>query len=188
MNLGLRYDYFDFLHEKHGNIANFVPGPGRVGGTFLATPTVYPNLSSSFISALSAEGVSVDQVSQGDLANVQHLNFAPRTGFAYTVSDRFVVRGGYGIFFGGIEDIGGSPLVTENFPIEYDVTRTAVNAATPLAPDNSLGLLETSFANLSIAPTTVNPAGLSLIGFQKTSRPRIQKATISSCSTRSQAL
>lgn len=167
LNLGLRYDLFDFMHEQHDNIANFVPGPGRVGGTFLATSTVNSELPSSFTSALSAEGITVQQVGQNSLVNIQHLNFAPRIGFAEQFTSHLVVRGGFGIFYGGLENIGGSPLVTGNFPIEYDVTRTAVNGATPLASNNSLGLLETTFSNLAITPSTVNPAGLALIGFQK---------------------
>jgi len=167
LNLGLRYDSYDFMHERHGNIANFVPGAGRVGGTFLATSRINSQLPASFVNALSAEGITVQQVSQGSLVNVQHLNFAPRVGFAYQALDRLVIRGGFGIFFGGIEDIGGGPLVTENFPIEYNITRTATNAATPLAADNSLGLLENTFANLAVSPSAVNPAGLGLVGFQK---------------------
>lgn len=167
LNLGLRYDFYDFMHDRHDNIANFVPGPGPAGGTFLATPRIQSELPADFVNALSAEGITVKQVDQGALVNVQHLNFAPRFGFAYQPSARMVIRGGYGIFYGGIEDIGGNPLVTENFPIEYNITRTAVNAATPLAADNSLGLLENTFADLAVTPAAVSPAGLGLIGFQK---------------------
>lgn len=167
LNLGLRYDLYDFMHEQHDNIANFVPGPARAGGAYLATSKVYNALSSSFVTALGNEGITVQEVGQGSLVSVQHLNFAPRIGFADQIMNRLVIRGGFGMFYGGIEDIGGSPLITENFPIEYDITRTAANAATPLAGDNSLGLLENSFVNLAVTPSTVNPAGLALIGFQK---------------------
>ena len=166
LNLGLRYDYYSFLHEKKDNIANFVPGPGRVGGAYLVTSRIQQELSTSFVDALNAEGITVQQVSQGAMVNNQHLTFAPRVGFAYRWTPQLVMRGGYGIFYGGIEDIGGGPLVTENFPIEYDVTQTSVNAATPLAPDNSIGLLENSFVNLNTSPSALNPAGISLIGYQ----------------------
>lgn len=166
LNLGLRYDYFDFMHEKRDNIANFVPGPGRVGGAYLVTSRIDKELSATFVSALNAEGITVQQVSQGALVDVQHLNFAPRVGFAYQWLPRLVMRGGFGIFYGGIEDIGGGPLITENFPIEYDVTQTAVNPATPLAADNSIGLLENTFANLNTSPSALNPAGINLIGYQ----------------------
>jgi hypothetical protein len=166
LNLGLRYDFYDFMHDQHGQLANFIPAPNRVGGIFLATPQIFPLLPSPFLTALSNEGVSAQQAS-GRLANAQHLNFAPRIGFAEQVSNRLVLRGGFGLFYGGIENIGGSPLITENFPIEYDVTQTAVNAATPIASNNSLGLLENTFENLSLAPATVNPSGLPLVGFQR---------------------
>ncbi len=175
LTLGLRYDAYDFMHEQHDNIANFVPSPGRVGGTFLATPTVFKELPSSFLTALTNEGITAQSTNQGSLVNVQHLNFAPRIGFAEQLTERLVIRGGYGIFYGGIEDIGGGPLVTENFPIEYSIARTSANAATPIATDNSLGLLETSFANLAITPSTVNAAGLGLIGFQQDAKtPYVQ--------------
>jgi len=167
LNLGLRYDLFDFMHEKKDNIANFVPGPARVGGTFLATARINNELPAAFVSALSAEGITVQQVAQGAMVNTQHLNFAPRVGFAYQLLPKLVVRGGYGIFYGGIEDIGGSPMITENFPIEYNVTQTAVNAATPLAADNSIGLLENTFVNLNTSPTALSPTGINLIGSQK---------------------
>ena len=170
LNLGVRYDFYDFVHEQHDNIANFVPGSGRMGGAYLVTPRIAGELPAAFVQALSNEGIGVQTVSQGSLVNVQHSNFAPRLGFAWQMKERLVLRGGYGIFYGGIEDIGGAPLVTENFPIEYDITRTATNGATPLAPDNSLGLLENTFANLSITPSRVNPSGVGLIGFQKNAK------------------
>jgi hypothetical protein len=169
LNLGLRYDFYDFMHDRLGQLANFVPGTGRSGGTYLVTPQVMPALPSAFTAALAQEGISVQQVG-GSLVNVQHWNFAPRVGFAEQLSNRFVLRGGFAIFYGGIEDIGGSPLISENFPIEYTVTRTAANAATPIATDNSLGLLENTFVNLSLNPSTVNPSGIPLKGFQHSAK------------------
>ena len=169
INLGLRYDFYDFMHDRLGQLANFVPGPGRVGGTYLATSQVASALPASFVAALTSEGINVQQVN-GSLADVQHLNFAPRIGLTDQIAARLVLRGGFGIFYGGIEDIGGGPLISENFPIEYSVSRTAINGATPITSDNSIGLLETSFANLPLAPSTVSPSGLSLIGFQQHSQ------------------
>jgi hypothetical protein len=165
VNMGLRYDYYGFLYDQHGQLANFVPGPNRVGGTFYVTPQLSPNIPATFATALANEGISIQTLS-GSLAKVQHLNFAPRVGVSDRFTDRFVMRAGFGIFYGGIEDIGGGALPTENFPVEYTVTRTATNAATPITADNSIGLLETTFANLPLAPSTVNPAGLPIIGYQ----------------------
>jgi hypothetical protein len=166
LNLGLRYDFYGPLGEQQNQIANFIPGAGRAGGTYLVTPEVNAQLPSSFVNALSAEGVNV-QVVHGHIANAQKLNFSPRLGFAYQASQRLVVRVGFGLFYGGIENIGGSPLVTSNFPLEYTLSKTATNAATPLAADNSVGLLETTFLNLQPTPSGVTPSAISLIGLQR---------------------
>lgn len=171
LNLGLRYDYFDFMHEQHGQIANFVPGPNRSGGQYLVTSQINSQLTPGFISALSSEGVSVQQTDQNGLVNVQHLNFSPRLGFAEGFTPRLILRGGYGIFYGGIEDIGGSPMITENFPIEYDLTYTAGNGASPIAADNSLGLLENTFQDISLTPSSVKTSGIALIGAEKKWNP-----------------
>ncbi len=165
LNLGVRYDFFSFPHDRLGNLANFLPGQNLSGGTYLVTPQVAAELPSTFTTALAQEGIQVKQGGQL-LGNAQKLNFAPRFGFAYQLQKRWVVRGGYGIFYGGIEEIGGSPLITENFPIEYTVTRTSLTPETPIAADNSLGLLATSFHNLPLTPATVSPLGVPLVGFQ----------------------
>lgn len=171
LDMGMRYDFFDFMHEQHGNIANLVPGKGRVGGKYLVTSRIAAELPADFINALSAEGVSVEQVSQNSLVSVDHLNVSPRLGFAYSMKPRLIFRGGYGMFYGGIEDIGGSPMITENFPIEYDLSFTAPNGATPVTADNSIGLLETSFSNISLVPASVKPSGVAIIGAQKSWHP-----------------
>jgi hypothetical protein len=164
LNLGVRYDFYDYMHDRLGQMANFVPGPDRVGGTYFVTSQINSVLPASFISALANEGINVQQ---GTLVNPQHFNFAPRIGFADVLGNRLVVRGGFGMFYGGIEDLGGSPLLGENFPVEYTVTRTSPAPGTPIANDNSLGLLENTFANLSLAPATVNPVGLPLRNAQR---------------------
>jgi hypothetical protein len=43
-------------------------------------------------------------------------NFAPRTGFAYAINDRSVIRGGYGLFFTELEDdaLHQSYILTQN--------------------------------------------------------------------------
>jgi hypothetical protein len=164
LNLGLRYDYYDYMHDRLGLMANFVPGSARSGGTYLVTPQMQSALPTSFITALSNEGIKVQE---GSLVNAQHLNFAPRVGFAQSLGSRLVLRGGFGMFYGGIEDLGGSPLLGQNFPAEYTMTMTSPAPNTPIASDGSLGQLENTFANLSLAPASVNVKGLTLRGFQR---------------------
>jgi hypothetical protein len=165
LNLGVRWDYFAFMHDRFGDNANFIPGSGFAGGTLLI-PSVRQNLlPESYTSILAKDGIQV-QGSGLQIGRAQKTNFAPRVGFAFQLTSKLVVRAGYGMFFGGAEEIGGSPLLTENFPFEYTVNRTSLTPQTPIAADNSIGLLETTFRNLSIDPATINVSGIPLIGFE----------------------
>jgi hypothetical protein len=166
LNMGLRYEYFSYPHDRHGLVANFIPGDNRVGGTYLVTPEVAKLMPSTFTSVLASEGIQVQTAGQL-LSHAQPLNFAPRFGFAYQVDNRFVVRGGYGLSYGGIEEFGGGNLPTENFPIEYAVTLTSTNAGAALSNDGSIGSIETTMANISLDPATVTSSGITLLSMDR---------------------
>jgi outer membrane receptor protein involved in Fe transport len=72
LNLGLRYDYYGLIQEKHGNFTNIDP---TTGATIL--------------------------VGQGRLYQPDYRNWAPRVSAAWDLTGRgkTVVRAGYGIFF-----------------------------------------------------------------------------------------
>ena len=53
------------------------------------------------------------------------LDFGPRIGLAYHVADKMVIRLGYGIFYGGEENQGGSPNRGEGVPFNETVTMSA---------------------------------------------------------------
>jgi hypothetical protein len=165
VNLGLRWEYFGYMYDRFGDNANFVPNAGFAGGTFYIPNTRSSLLPASFTSALQAEGIQV-QTTGLALGTVPKLSFGPRVGFAYQVTPKLVARGGFGIFYGGAEEIGGSPLLTENFPFEWTQTRTSVNSVTPITPDGSIGPLETTFQNFISSPATTNVSGVPLTGFQ----------------------
>lgn len=73
LNYGLRWEYFGAFYDPTATISTFIPNLGGI--VFQDTKginTIYP----------------------------AHLNnFAPRFGFAYSPSNRLVVRGSYGIFY-----------------------------------------------------------------------------------------
>jgi hypothetical protein len=165
LNLGLRWEYFGYMYDRFGDNANFVPNAGYAGGTFYIPNTRASLLPASFTSALAAENIQVKTTGLA-LGTVPKLSFGPRVGFAYQITPKLVARGGFGIFYGGAEEIGGSPLLTENFPFEWTQTRTAVNAVTPITADNSIGTLESTFLNFISSPATTNVSGVPLTGFQ----------------------
>lgn len=103
LTLGLRYDFFGPFTEAEGRLVSFDPSrmttatiPGFPAGDNVA-------ITSGFVQASNAKtplpGVAEVQPS---LVAPQHENFAPRVGFVWLPmpnSTRFMVRGGYGIYF-----------------------------------------------------------------------------------------
>jgi hypothetical protein len=97
LNLGLRYDFGRPREEARGRFRGFdpnVPNPaagGRPG---------------AFVSA----GPGPLQAENFGLVTPDRTNFGPRFGFAYSVNDKTVVRGGYGIYYAPIiyNDFGNS--------------------------------------------------------------------------------
>ncbi|MBI4266646.1 MAG: TonB-dependent receptor [Acidobacteria bacterium] len=103
LNLGLRYEFEDGLRERDNRMVvgwGFdEPFPIQVGGTRPdGTPLA---LTGGTIYA----GVDGAPTRQGDPNPWQ---FAPRAGIAYTIDDRTVVRGGYGLFWAPAQGISPS--------------------------------------------------------------------------------
>jgi hypothetical protein len=75
LNLGLRYDYFGIVQEKHGNFNNFDPATG--------TDLIVGN---------------------GRLYNPDYNNWAPRVSAAWDITGRgkTVVRAGWGVFYDAV--------------------------------------------------------------------------------------
>ncbi len=147
LNLGLRYEYFQPYKENSGSQANFfVSGPVGIGtgtGTLLIpTQRQSTPLSSSFLAALSQDNITLRYSGNPHLANGQTLNFSPRAGFAFQVDPKTTVRGGYGIFFGGLENIGGGPNLGFQYPFQFTSSFPApnCNAGAGNCPSNGLTL------------------------------------------------
>ncbi len=68
------------------------------------------------------------------IVDADHNNFAPRVGFAYQMTPKFVIRGGYGIFYGGrdqnqeITQIAGN---NPNIPAIFSPNITADGTVSP---------------------------------------------------------
>ncbi|MDT7814771.1 MAG: hypothetical protein QOJ42_4687 [Acidobacteriaceae bacterium] len=120
LNMGLRWEYFQPQEELDGRQANFLIDYGTNTAQYLLPEQArqYP-LPSSLTTALAANNVPVVYTANKSLASAQKLNFSPRFGFAYSATEKTVVRGGFGIFFGGIEAVGFFPNLGANPPFLF---------------------------------------------------------------------
>ncbi len=170
LNLGLRWEFYGQIAESYGAQANFIPKPPNAGAEYLITTRRRNTpLSASFLSTLAKDGIQLGYSSVPGLVPTPKDDFAPRIGFAYQTSRRLVVRGAYGIFYGGFEDIGGAPDLGENYPFLYDFSFFAPDAAHPITyPNGSTATLEEGLAGVALSPAAVNGEGLSLQGDQTT--------------------
>jgi hypothetical protein len=138
LNLGVRYDYFQPYKENAGQQANFiVTGPLGIGtgSGVVQFPDSQKNidLGSPFLSVLAKDNVSVQFVSNDRLVTAQKTNFAPRVGFAWGARPSTVIRGGFGIFYGGLQSEGNGNLGA-NFPYSNQAQFFAPSCTTENCP------------------------------------------------------
>ena len=111
LNLGLRYDNFQPLKEVAGKFADFYlqpQGPGKSTATLTYTRSQQNTpLAAVFTNLLAANGVPIHYSGNSQLVNGQNFTFGPRVGFAYSLDPKTVLRGGIGLFYGGVENTGG---------------------------------------------------------------------------------
>jgi len=97
LNLGLRYEMFSTIKEANDNQATFdfasqsIIVPSGQKATFAPSETTL------------ASELTIQHTGSRGLINPDLNNFAPRIGLAYQLTDKLVLRSGYGIFYGGQE-------------------------------------------------------------------------------------
>ena len=99
LNLGLRYELFTTVKEAHDQQGTFdLNNP--------STPTIIvpKGQTMQLTPALQQIPLSMSPTGSRGLVPVDTNNFAPRIGLAYKLSERTVLRSGYGIFYGGEEN------------------------------------------------------------------------------------
>ena len=119
LTYGLRYELFAPIMERKNNTTNFTAANG--GGIVTA--------------ASSASGWYNRALIHPDLND-----FAPRLGFAYQMTNRIVLRGGYGVFYQHYNRIGSESLIQLNPPFLLDVQLNQSGANTVFQLKNGFPL------------------------------------------------
>lgn len=109
---GLRYELFAPILDRENATSNFTPANG--GGIVTA--------------AANASGWA-----NRALINPDKNDFAPRVGIAYQLTNKMVVRTGYGVFYQHFNRIGSESLIQLNPPFLQDIQlNQGIGSATPL--------------------------------------------------------
>ncbi len=142
--LGLRYELFSPIGEQFGRQSNFdlqnltlyIPkGPNQnapLPSNFNAPATIngvtFPALFTTPITV--SRGMVSPYLIPWDKADI-----GPRMGFAYNVREKTVIRGFYGIFYGGEENQGGNPNRGESAPFNESPQLNRPNGVNEFQPD-----------------------------------------------------
>ena len=133
LNLGVRWDWFGWPTERNGRIGNFdfsaLTNTENPVNAFL----VPSNVQTSGIPAIdSAIATSIKAGNKHTLNGQDLNNVQPRIGFAWSPNEKFVVRGGYGVFFDR-PSAAVMNTVFSNYPFLREIEVTYPSGAVPLS-------------------------------------------------------
>jgi hypothetical protein len=95
LNLGLRYDLFTTVKASNNEQANF---------DFTSASLIVPAGQTANLTPFLKANIPIQRNSSSGLISPDLNNFAPRLGVAYEITNKLVLRAGYGIFYGGDEN------------------------------------------------------------------------------------
>src|ERR1700683_3845164 len=164
LNLGLRYDLQGAWSERFNRLSYFNP----TAQSWLANPAASAGLTG--IPGLPGTTGDVFLVPPGGTAiPLDKTNISPRVGFAYSMDQKTVIRGGYGIFFiPNYVSFGLNP----NNDLVKDATTSYNGKINGTVPINTI--------NTPFLPSIVPPVGRTLgtLGTQQYATQVVQNPTI----------
>jgi hypothetical protein len=95
LNLGLRYELFTTVKARYNEEANF---------DFANDSLIVPSGQQATLTPTLASLIPIQRNGSTGLISPDLLDFAPRLGLAYQITNKLVLRTGYGIFYGGEEN------------------------------------------------------------------------------------
>ncbi len=168
LNLGVRYELWSPIGEQWGRQANFnlqnntlyIPQGGN------CNEALPPNFGSLFPT------VTVNRCNVSNyMIPWDKFDFGPRLGIAYNFASKMVLRIGYGIFYGGEENQGGSPNRGEGVPFNETVNLSRFQGNSPYVGISQSQCYTCDYmpggfsGGYPLSPFTLN-AGVSMRGVQ----------------------
>ena len=115
LNAGVRYEYATPMWEANNVLSNFDPSTRQM--------------------VIAKDGSITDRA----LVNPDKNNFAPRLGLAYTLMEKTVLRGGYGMSYVHVNRTGAADLLPINGPQVINAVVNQSNASDPTFRPTELG-------------------------------------------------
>lgn len=127
LNLGLRYDLFRPITEGQNEQATF---------DFQTDTLLVPKGTTAALNPAVASYLPLSATAPPGLISPDDRDISPRLGFAYQLTDQLVIRGGYGIFYGGTES-GPFSFPSPGFSPPFFNTQTFTSpcGSAPLPPE-----------------------------------------------------
>ena len=178
LNYGLRVEHEDGLREQHNS---FTVGFDRQAPSSLSNVTIPADpiagtVARQVIGGLMYAGVGGNKTYQG---NPPASKWSPRVGVAYSLNPRTVVRGGYGIFWAGVN--AGVPNTTDNNYGQVGYTQNTVSPQTSPIPTVTL---DNPFPSGVVRPSGNSKGAVSGVGTtisyidQNRGAPRVQQYSV----------
>jgi len=142
LNLGIRYELTTPMWDKRNRQNNIILTPGADFGKLIYA------------------GQQGGGIADRALVDLDTNNWAPRLGFSWRPMDKWTVRAGAGLFYGGLDRIGTGARMMANWP--FNVRKTL--ASTPTVPAL---LLRNGVSDDFVNPGTALPANSNLFHWSK---------------------
>ena len=178
LNLGVRYELLSPIGEQWGRQANYNLQTNTLyiptgGNSNAALP---PNFGTLFPTVAVSRGQVSNYLVPWDKTSI-----GPRIGIAYRIMNKTVLRIGFGMFYGGEENQGGSPNRGEGVPFNETVNLSRYQGNSSFVGISQPQCLNCDFmpggfaGGYPLSPFTLN-AGVSMRGVQPDFRnPLVQK-------------
>ena len=134
LNIGMRYEYVSPLVDNLDRRSTFWPlsndyNTGITPEVLVADPSYCATTTRPCAGV--GDVLHLDGVSRRAAYRADRNNFAPRFGFAYSMNDKTVIRGGYGIFYTNSQAFLNNFVINRRQPPFAETQQITSSTATP---------------------------------------------------------